>query len=141
ESFGPFMVYESLTEAGTCDTSYLLDPDGTRADIAPKCGLAVPVTKEVFGEACISVTKYIVEIKQTCYGTGTTTCSVPEGDLETISDGYYRCTFWLMDIDTIPPVVDCGEEEVLIVPTGGHDCAAHLRLPPVEASDSCHDVV
>lgn len=141
ESFGPFMVYESLTEAGTCDTIYFLDPDGTPADIDPKCGLAVAVTKEVFGEDCISVTKYIVEIKQTCYGTGTTTCSVPEGDLETISDGYYRCTFWLMDIDTIPPVVDCGEEEVLIVPTGGHDCAAHLRLPPVEASDSCHDVV
>ena len=142
EYFGPYMVVPTFPGSLDCDTIYFVDPDGTAADIDPKCGLAIAVSREPFGEGCISVIKYVVELKQTCYGTpSTAACILLPSDLEIVAEGYYRCTFWLMDIDTFPPVVECASSDTLIVTTGSHDCAAHLVLPPVTASDSCHDVV
>ena len=147
ENFGPFMVFENPPMSGNCDTIYFLKPDGTPSIIDPKCGLAVGVEKEEFDNECESVTKYTVSLKQTCFGTGTTVCPVtPSTGLTPVAPGYYTCTFWLMDIDTVPPVVVCDMTganvigDTVIVPTGSHDCAAHLILPSVTASDSCHDV-
>ncbi|NND35461.1 MAG: hypothetical protein HKN76_22930, partial [Saprospiraceae bacterium] len=147
EHFGPFMVVENPPGSGMCDTIYFLKPDGTPSIIDPKCGLAIAVEKDEFDNECESVTKYTVSLKQTCFGTGTTVCPVtPSTGLMTVSPGYYTCTFWLMDIDTVPPLVECDMTganvigDTVIVPTGSHDCAAHLILPSVVAADSCNDV-
>lgn len=139
EEFGPFMVFDEL-DGQDCDTLFFLNPDGTPASIDPKCGISVAVSSEKFGEGCVSSTKYVVEIKQSCYG-APGTCTVDGSMLETVADGYFKCTFWLMDIDTVPPEVTCDiPEDTIVVPTGVHDCAAHLAMPDVIASDICHDV-
>ncbi|MCB0669648.1 MAG: T9SS type A sorting domain-containing protein [Saprospiraceae bacterium] len=140
-NFGPYMVVPTAPGSMMCDTIYFLNPDGSPAIVDPKCGISVNVLEEPFGQDCISTTKYTVELKQTCYGSTSGACTVDPGSaIETVADGYYRCTFWLMEIDTVPPVVECGQD-TLLVPTSGHDCAAHLLLPPVTAADSCNSVV
>ncbi len=138
--FGPFMVFENPIGSGFCDTLYFLDPDGSAADVDPKCGIALAVTPEPFGEGCETATKYTVEIKQSCYGEASN-CTVDAGggQLEARGEGYWACTFWLIDIDSTPPEVDCGDEEI-IVPAGAHDCAALFTLPNITATDDCHDV-
>ncbi len=147
EPFGPFLVvYNPATQI--CDTIYLIDSDGEAVELDPKCGLSVGVHKEPFKGECVDVDKYTVAIKQTCYGAPNTICPVvnPPSTLAPLGPGYWECVFWHIDIDTIPPDVTCAldgqtfDGDTLIVPTGSHDCAAHLSLPPATATDSCHDV-
>ncbi len=137
--FGPYMLAENPT-TGMCDTVYFLDSDGSAAEFDAKCGLSVAVKVDKFDNDCESLAKYTVLLKQTCYGTPSANCVItPTGNLTVVSDGYYECIFWHVDLDTFPPVVTC-EMDTVTVPTGAHDCAAHTTIPPVSATDSCHDI-
>ncbi len=81
--------------------------------------------------------------------------------LDRVSEGYWRCTFWLVDLDTVPPESVCkydkvGEQNllwplsidgrvasnqthcfdtdgapVILAPTSTHECAAHTYIPPI----------
>ena len=158
EPFGPYMVVDDLTptdeeimNADACDTIYFIGPDGLGTALDPKCGLSVAVDVEDFGGDCASTYKYTVSIKQSCFGApGACTVTPPAGSgLEEVAEGYYVCTFWLIDLDTVPPVVECDlshgsnfDGDTLIVPTGTHDCYANIGVPPVYATDTaCNDVV
>jgi hypothetical protein len=65
--------------------------------------------------------------------------------LDSIAPGYWRCEFWVIDLDTLPPVVECDldakansnlvHEDTLYIPAGTHECAAHAYLPPVYVED------
>ncbi len=68
--------------------------------------------------------------------------------LDSIAPGYWRCEFWVVDLDTLPPVVECEPEakanpefilgpngDTLLIPAGSHDCASHSYIPPVRVED------
>lgn len=143
EPFGPYMLIES-PETGQCDTLWFLNPDSSARSFEAKCGLLVSVDTTEFPVECGGLTKYVVDIKQTCFSTPEEqTCTIPtaiENDLENLGPGYWSCTFWRMDLDTAGPVVLCGED-TLIVPAGVHDCTAHFTLPAVTAEDLCSEVI
>jgi hypothetical protein len=118
---GPFITYDSLN-TGVCDTTYLVvirdeDKDGMLEFLPQqfddKCGLAVHVDYVKFGNDCENIYKVTVELKQSCYGVPQSTCVVdpPAGIApnlaEEIAPGYWRCTFWVTDLDTVPPVAVC----------------------------------
>nr|MBX2816993.1 T9SS type A sorting domain-containing protein [Saprospiraceae bacterium] len=72
---------------------------------------------------------------------------VTDGPLEALdADGYWKCEFWVVDLDTLPPTVECKldyanedfvdeENSLVYVPTSSHDCAAHTYIPPVKVVD------
>ncbi|MDH3651249.1 MAG: hypothetical protein OEQ53_16300, partial [Saprospiraceae bacterium] len=137
--FGPYMLAENPSTM-MCDTIYFLNPDGTAAEIDAKCGLSVGVKVDKFENKCESLAKYTVLLKQSCFGAASDACLVdPIGNITQLGEGYWECVFWHVDLDTFPPVVECANDTI-IVPTGSHDCAAHITIPSVTASDSCHDV-
>lgn len=121
EGIGPFITYDSLN-TGICDTAYLVeisdvDEDGI-LEFLPrqfddKCGLSVHVDYVLFGSDCENVYKVTVDIKQNCYGIPQSTCLVtpsagtPPNLAEEIAPGYWRCTFWVTDLDTVPPLAIC----------------------------------
>lgn len=121
EGIGPFITYDSLN-SGFCDTTYLvevkdLDQDGM-LEFYPryfeeKCGLAVHVDYHKFAGDCEINYKITVDIKQNCYGAPQSTCLVVppagmgENMAEEIAPGYWRCTFWVTDLDTLPPLAAC----------------------------------
>ncbi|MCB0668436.1 MAG: S8 family serine peptidase, partial [Saprospiraceae bacterium] len=146
---GPFITYDRL---GVCDTLYLveisdLDNDGmlefTAADFDDKCGLTAHLDAWKFGSSCEIQYKVVVEIKQDCYGAPQQTCQVtppagtPPNMAEQLGPGYWRCEFWITDLDTLPPVMECWDTTTLIttVYTGTHECAAHTYLPPIFVED------
>ncbi len=69
--------------------------------------------------------------------------------LDSIAPGYWRCEFWVVDLDTLPPIVECEPEakvtnedlllgpnqDTLLIPAGSHDCASHSYVPPVRVED------
>ncbi len=68
--------------------------------------------------------------------------------LDSIGPGYWRCEFWVVDLDTLPPIVECEPEakaneelllgpfgDTLLIPAGSHDCASHSYVPPVRVVD------
>ena len=68
--------------------------------------------------------------------------------LDSIAPGYWRCEFWVVDLDTLAPVVECEPEakvnpefllgpnqDTLLIPAGSHDCASHSYIPPVRVED------
>ena len=61
----------------------------------------------------------------------------PQDAFQPIATGYWRCTFWVSDFDTVPPTVDCKDDHLLLttVYTGTHDCAAHAYVPPAYVED------
>jgi len=75
----------------------------------------------------------------------TWTETVVAAPLDSISDGYWSCEFWVIDLDTLPPVLECDlyakadsnlvHEDTLYIPAGTHECAAHAYLPPAHAID------
>lgn len=123
---GPFITFDSLN-TGICDTAYLVlikdeDNDGM-LEFYPqifdeKCGLSVHVDYHKFDSDCEINYKISLDIKQSCYGVPQTTCLVspPAGVgpniAEEIAPGYWRCTFWLTDLDTVPPLSACKFDKV-----------------------------
>ena len=147
--FGPFMLVPDSIGSATCDTIYFINHDGTKREFDPKCGISTALTAEPFGGKCTSTIKYTLEIKQSCYGSPSV-CGgqdIPANGLEVVAPGYLRCEFWLVDLDTVGPIVQCDtshftsfDGDTILIPTGSHDCAAHFILPPATATDYCGDV-
>ncbi len=157
EKLGPFMVLEDLQPTDEemmvndlCDTICFLSDY-----IDPKCGISVHVEVADFADhGCMEQTRYLVEIKQNCYGSPpATTCTVPAAGNNLTPGpvpGYWTCEFWLINLDTVPPEVTCDldakanpdliHEDTLYVPAGSHDCGAHTYLPPVVVEDECSGV-
>ena len=126
EGIGPFITFDSLN-TGICDTTYLVliqdkDKDGMLEFVPDtfdsKCGLSVHVDYEKFGNSCDLIYKVSVDIKQSCYGIAQQTCAVipPAGMApnmaEFIAPGYWRCTFWVTDLDTVPPIAECKFDKI-----------------------------
>ncbi len=148
--FGPFMLVPEEVGSTECDTIWFIDPDGSLHEFDPKCGISTALKVDTFGQECTSTLKYTLEIKQTCYGEASACASQDVGGnvLDDAIAGYLRCEFWLMDLDTLGPTVYCDtshfrelDGDTILIPTGSHDCAAHIALPPAFAKDSCNDVV
>lgn len=78
-----------------------------------KCQFSTHLTTEIFKIDCSKQYKITLDIKQTCYGAPQTFClaPVPAGMLpniaENIAPGYWRCEFWLIDLDTLAPDLHC----------------------------------
>ena len=156
EKIGPYMVVEDLRPSSEeqangdmCDTICFISDY-----IDPKCGISVNVEVADFEDhGCMQQTRYTVSIKQSCYGAPPmTTCMVPTmgNVLDSIGVGYWECTFWLINLDTVPPLVECAldekanadliHEDTLYIPAGSHDCAAHSYVPPAYVHDTCAGV-
>ncbi len=175
-SKGPFMIYPERCEPGLpvgmgndpdmdgtfCDTLYFLVYDTTLQRFVEnpffaeaKCGISVHLDYWNFGsDGCSEVGKYTLEVKQSCLGPRADICVLPPTlaatqAFEQISPGYYLCEFWITDLDTVPPQLeckfdnpdhvrtdldvdgDCFPDAVVIVSTSTHECAAHTYLPKV----------
>ena len=141
--FGPFMVLENPPMSGECDTLYFLDENGDPVELDSKCGIHISDGKpHKFGNSCDRVTKYSFELKQTCFGTDPMTCPPvdPPSGLTEVSpgSGYWTCEFWLFEVDTLGPTFTGFPSGACdTIPTGSHDCVAHVKLKPVTAMDNC----
>ncbi|MDH3246486.1 MAG: hypothetical protein OEM26_17835, partial [Saprospiraceae bacterium] len=182
---GPYIVVPEIDKysgapTGMCDTLYLIEigEDEGMLTFAPnsfetKCGLQVHVDGWKFEDHCNPQYRVDVEVKQTCYGQPQSTCIVvppaagpgTPNAFEEISPGYWRCTFWITDLDTCGPYAqvnidklqsqnicqkeyengrDCYYEECgffndpqyeILVSASTHDCVAHTYIPPICAGD------
>ncbi len=176
DCIGPYFVYEEdPTGAGAdidgdlsvCDTIKFIEVeqgiDGLEfhaAEFDDKCGLLVDVKSWRFDDDCSPQYKVEVTIKEVCPRAVLTTplCLVPGvgNVLENLGVGYWRCEFWLMDLDTVPPKAECKYDKVgpdrllsgscfdpidvpniepgdsvIVVSTNTHDCTAHTYIPPL----------
>ncbi len=128
---GPYMLVPERCDPGVvpgdfdgdlspCDTLYFLVYDSIMNVWVEnpifteyKCGILVHVDKTNFpASSCDKQIKYSVDIKQSCLGTIRTECLidpnlVANNAIVEIAPGYYRCEFWLIDLDTVPPIVEC----------------------------------
>jgi hypothetical protein len=113
------------------------------AILDPKCGLQVHVDYWQYGDArCNAEYKIAIEVKQTCPGSlSDLAVSIlsPNAFVALDADStYWRCEFWLTDLDTLPPVIECKDDNLLLttVYTTAHECAAHTYIPPVYVHDA-----
>ncbi len=115
-----------------CDTIYFLTyNDSTRSYVVNplmgKCGLNLHLDKRPFAEgSCETVTKYSLEVKQNCYGREQgLICnggSFPPDNAFQHHGGapalgfpnYLICEFWVIDLDTVPPLVQCKYQSELL---------------------------
>ncbi|MBX2816935.1 MAG: T9SS type A sorting domain-containing protein [Saprospiraceae bacterium] len=119
---GPYFVYPEVPgQASPCDTMYLLefdqDDDGyiqiTNTKFEDKCGLGSKASVWDFDAECEDQYKIVLDLKQECFGIGQTNCTVspiagtPPNGMQNQAPGYWRCTFWLVDLDTVPPEIHC----------------------------------
>ncbi|NND07084.1 MAG: T9SS type A sorting domain-containing protein [Saprospiraceae bacterium] len=133
---GPYMLIPERCDPGVipgdfdsdgsdCDTLYFLVYDSTMNMWVEnpifteyKCGILVHVDKVPFpGSSCEQQVKYNVDIKQSCLGQIRTECLidpalVASNAIVEIAQGYYRCEFWLVDLDTVPPIAECKFDKV-----------------------------
>lgn len=129
ENIGPFITYEDVDLS--CDTLWLvttsdIDNDGMLefhpAVIDGKCGLDVHVTDHKFKGECGNIYRVTVELKQTCYGPADETCLVdpPAGTTPNVAvqlaPAYWRCEFWLYDLDTLGPDLYCKGDDLFSGP-------------------------
>lgn len=125
ERIGPFITYEDTDQ--TCDTIWLvhtsdLDNDGMLefhpTVLDAKCGLDVYLDYYKVQGECGNIYRVKVEMKQSCYGPADDTCFVtppagtPPNQAVQLAPGYWRCEFWLHDLDTIPPDMYCKKVEL-----------------------------
>lgn len=125
ERIGPFITYEDTDQ--TCDTIWLiytsdLDNDGMLefhpTVLDSKCGLDVYLDYYKVQGECGNIYRVKVEMKQSCYGPADDTCFVtpPAGTAPNqamqLAPGYWRCEFWLHDLDTVPPEMYCKKVEL-----------------------------
>ncbi len=139
-NFGPFML---LPNGAGCDTLYFLHADGTAKQFGHSCGLSVHANSEPFTGDCGPITRWTVQIKQTCAGADATTCAsqddIDNGNELTPDGTYWSCVFWQMEFDTIGPTITC-PDTLITVAAGAHQCAAEIQLPDLIVRDRCHDV-
>ncbi len=121
---GPYISIPEipLDVGGTCLDIPLIDfsdadEDGvleiTRVVFDEKCGLDIHVDTERFDVDCEIQYRITIDVKQSCYGAAQTSCSVPvpagtsPNVMENVVPGYWRCVFWIRDLDTLPPTLHC----------------------------------
>ncbi|MBK8501902.1 MAG: T9SS type A sorting domain-containing protein [Saprospiraceae bacterium] len=126
QGVGPFITYDSLN-SGICDTIYLVKITDTNRDgvlefhpreFDDKCGLAVHLDYDKFGSDCENIYRVDLHVKQSCYGVPQSNCVImpPAGTAPNmaveVAPGYWRCTFWITDLDTLPPVSECKFDKI-----------------------------
>ncbi|MCB0664502.1 MAG: T9SS type A sorting domain-containing protein [Saprospiraceae bacterium] len=94
-----------------------LDKDGllefSSKHLNELCAFNTHVDWEIFEVDCSKQYKISIDIKQSCYGAAQLACVVPApagtppNIAENIAPGYWRCEFWLVDLDTLPPDLHC----------------------------------
>ncbi len=119
-AIGPYITYDDPMNG--CQQSYLitaqdLDNDGMLEFVPnqfdPLCGLTVFVDYTKFDGQCEINYRVEVEIKQECYGPPSLSCVVPvpagtpPNAAEQLAPGYWRCEFWVVDLDTLAPMTYC----------------------------------
>lgn len=120
---GPFFTFPEVPgEVSPCDTifllEYALDANKklavTNTKFEDKCGLASKVEVVAFeDDDCVDQYKITLDLKHECFGLPQTSCIVspPAGTgsntAELLAPGYWRCTSWLIDYDTLPPEIHC----------------------------------
>lgn len=120
---GPFISIPGVPlNPATCLDLPLLkatdyDKDGilefTTNELNDLCDFDLHLDWELFEVDCSKQYKITIDIKQSCYGAAQTSCIVPfpagtpPNFAENIGPGYWRCEFWLVDLDTLPPDLHC----------------------------------
>ncbi len=161
EEYPGFPMIDFDMDGSFCDTIWFCAfKDGeliSLFDNDNKCGLSVHKEISRFGGICEKQYKVVIELKQTCSRTPQILqCFVPGSDqnVEIISQGYFRCEFWITDMDTVPPsfapkifgefgciTIDTGiiggsDLDFLdifqpVVYTKDHECVAESYIPPL----------
>ncbi len=155
---GPYLLYQERCNPNTfgmdqdndgvvCDTLYFLVYDTTTHMWVPnpiftdyKCGVSVHVDRWDFGpHPCEPQVKYRLDVKQQCLGSRQFACGIDftlwtSNAFTQVTPGYYQCEFWLVDLDTVPPIIVC-KEPAKTVTTSTDECAAHSYLSPLSAED------
>ncbi len=130
-SDGPYMTVPEIDkETGAmigCDTLYFLDIDTEDGMLVfepnvfdSKCGVQIHVDAWKFEDHCNPQYKVDIEVKQTCFGMQQMSCFVADAALgpgfpnafDSIGVGYWRCSFWITDLDTVPPIAECKFDKV-----------------------------
>ncbi|MDH3244527.1 MAG: hypothetical protein OEM26_07925, partial [Saprospiraceae bacterium] len=135
-----------LSTGGSTNRSLLFRP----RTFDSKCGVLVHVDQQRFNDACNPQYKVDIELKQNCFGSAEDVCIVePSADgpsspnaFESVGPGYWRCSFWITDFDTLAPVARCiydlGPEDRLIQPSCSGEEEGHCYLTPAtEGSTTC----
>ena len=120
---GPYITIPEIPlGAGNCteiplieftdkDNDGILEFSGQLFD--SKCGLNVHIDTERFDVDCTIQYRITLDLKQNCYGTPQTSCTVPvpagtlPNIMESVVPGYWRCVFWILDLDTLAPTIHC----------------------------------
>ncbi len=122
------------------------------AEFGDKCGLQVNVDHWRLTDDCEQLHKVVVDLKQSCYGSPSNIFLTPGATLNVggppippnvwvplSSDyTYWRCEFWVTNIDTLPPTVLCkakADPSLAIVSTANDRCVAETNLPDVWVVD------
>ncbi|NND32340.1 MAG: hypothetical protein HKN76_07080, partial [Saprospiraceae bacterium] len=116
--FGPYLVIPSAPGSLDCDTIPLVSVHNDSGRITfqamelnQSCGFQMHLDTMRFSTGCNSMYRLDLEIKQICPGLpNPALCLVPlNNDIEQVdaSGAYWRCSFWVLDIDTLPPVARC----------------------------------
>lgn len=85
----------------------------TSAIFGTICNFSTHIESRIFEVDCSKQYKITLDIKQSCFGMSQSGCivPVPAGTLpniaENVAPGYWRCEFWLVDLDTVPPDLHC----------------------------------
>ena len=125
EKFGPYMVYPEDPnglldldgDQSLCDTLYFLEWDfgANGLTVSPayldaKCDIDIHVDAWEYENHCSPQYKVVLEIKETCPNLtmSQSACTVPfiGNALENVGQGYWRCEFWIIDYDTVPPLAE-----------------------------------
>ncbi|MCB0687825.1 MAG: T9SS type A sorting domain-containing protein [Saprospiraceae bacterium] len=126
--FGPYWLIENPI-SGDCDTVPFIDADYDNGELYfsaltfdKTCGLQLHLDTTKFANGCEEIWKIDLEVKQDCAGLpNLAECTVPAMNQATPLDNagaYWRCTFWLYNIDTLAPEVRCdyshfGDQSIL----------------------------
>ncbi len=151
---GPYIIYpercnpdsfglDQDNDGVACDTLYLLLWDDSLGHYVlnpflddTKCGVLSHLDYWDFGgTGCDEQSKYVLEVKQECVPPIQTLCIHGQQDNAfTGTNGYFRCEFWVTDLDTVGPEFYC-KEPAKMVSTTTHECAVHTYISPIYASD------
>ncbi|MDH3649133.1 MAG: T9SS type A sorting domain-containing protein [Saprospiraceae bacterium] len=100
-----------LNSGGSADRSLVFQP----RTFDSKCGVTVHVDQQKFSDECNPQYRVEIQLKQNCFGSPMETCLVsPPADgpgspnaFEQLGPGYWTCSFWITDFDTISPSAKC----------------------------------
>ncbi|WP_236971018.1 T9SS type A sorting domain-containing protein [Membranihabitans marinus] len=98
------------------------------------CQVTNKVSYELIDDTrCENLYKVEVEFSQECFYEEPQMMMRNKG-FEDLGKNKYRCTFWVLDIDTLPPVIDI-DTMAIVNTVGSHDCEARLVLPDITITD------